>query len=1218
MKRKQKQLFSIILALLFCLGPLQTIAFAANSEDSSISTATVADSTEVETDEDILETEENNSDVENSAQDYSTEDQIQEQALNEVLMRSADIPSALFEGEPLESGVSEDVERYTVLVLDTSSSADFLSGGSIIYTADTALSYVKQSAKKFLEDIIDADGTNYVAIVSYKSTATVVSDFSTDIEALTTKVEALSSADTIRDMSSGLDVANELLATVNNSSARKNVVLFTTGMTNNGGYTYSGHYDEDTIGSRWRRSDTNVRLYAYANTAYNSAQNLKDQGISVYTIGLFQTMEGMPDEGKDIVEFFKLTTSDLATSEDYYYPVDDPNDLEFVFGEVADDIVNQLKEITFRYQSGSDYTAKCYYTDDYFAQSANSYNVSLATMSLSYAMSAFGSSNGGQTDYSNKSINARNLLEKIGIYEDNIEINNWFTTKPTTDSIGVIAGNKPICVNGKNYTLIAVAVRGSGYEQEWASNFTIGTSGQHEGFDTAKNNVISFLKEYVSNQHISGPVKIWITGYSRAAATANLVAGAINDGTELSSKISYIANDDVYAYCFETPAGALTSKVKNTASYGNIFNIINSSDPVPYVAPAALGFGRYGIDKYLPSAESDPDGYSDLKADMLKIYSSLDSTSTYVVDDFQMKKLAVRNWLPGGEKISFIQDDTENNYSQGTFLSNYVTILSKEFIKNRSNYVAYYQDEIREICSVVFGCTDKQAEILMESIIEQAKNEWGALAWSYVWNVGINPWGDEDDALQTVSNWLNNAVKEAGITDYDQKTIDAAGKDLGDLMLALISNHPNYFTTAVMNGGGLGAAHYPELCYAWLASMDKNYKSSGTEAFNNGGYRIVRINCEVDAKVYKLDGTLVAEITAEEPQSVENSSYISGIDQDGQKYFVLPNTGEYHIIITAREDDTVNYSISEYSALAGDFTRVVNYFDVVIKKGEHLTGYVPSYTDSELENDIPNGSSTEYTLLDETDTIIDSDADLAGDEAQDAYYYVGVTSSNPEYGIVTGAGIRQFGQFAQVEAIAFDGYKFTGWYIDEECVSTDETYRFSVTNDIEIIGKFERDEMHSHSYDTPTFNWSEDYSSCSAVFECDAGDDTQVIDCTVISETIPATNGRDGKIIYTATVEYMEQSYTDTISVSIPYNSDPDDSEHDGGNSTDNSNSNGIGDDINNESADSKGSQDSVSGNSSGSAQTGDNANLLLWFALASVSFVGIFVLIFFKKRVSK
>ena len=41
------------------------------------------------------------------------------------------------------------LKRYTVLVLDTSSSATFESGGVDIYTANTAIDYVKKAAKSF-------------------------------------------------------------------------------------------------------------------------------------------------------------------------------------------------------------------------------------------------------------------------------------------------------------------------------------------------------------------------------------------------------------------------------------------------------------------------------------------------------------------------------------------------------------------------------------------------------------------------------------------------------------------------------------------------------------------------------------------------------------------------------------------------------------------------------------------------------------------------------------------------------------------------------------------------------------------------------------------------------------------------------------------------------------------------------------------------------------
>jgi len=948
---------------------------------------------------------------------------------------------------------NSNVKRYTVLVLDTSSTSTFLSDGVEIYTADTAIEYVQKASSQFLDNISGASGDNYVAVVSYEDTATTISGFTKDFELLKSKINDIYASSTSRSIAFGLASANELLQSIDDEDAIKNVVLFTTGMSNDGDYDYYGQYDENTIGSSWRRTDTQVRLYAYANSACVQADILKENGVGVYTIGLFQTMEQMPEEGRDVASFFKLVAKDLATSDAYYYPVDNPDKLEFTFGEVADYIVNPLMEIPFTYQSGQDYTATCYYTNDYFAESSYNYNPSLATMSISFAMSAFGSSVGGQTDYTDKSVNARRLLMDIGIHEENIQTNDWFTQKPTTDSIGVIVGNMPITVNGEDYTLIALAVRGGGYESEWASNFTIGNNGQHNGFDTAKNNVIGFLRTYVEEQNITGAVKIWITGYSRAAATANLVGGAIDNDILISDDITY-DYDDIYTYCFETPAGALTSQVKGQAKYNNIFNIINSSDPVPYVAPAAMGFGRYGIDRYLPSKESSSE-YAGLKEKMLRIYDELDSTEGYVVDDFQMKKLALRNWLPGGEEISIIQDDTKNNYAQGVFLSNYVTILANDFLKNRDNYVSSYQAEIREICSVLFGCTDEQSEKIIDSIVSQAKREWGKLALSYTWNVGVNPWGTEDDALQVVSNWLKQAISDAGITNYDEATIDRAGKNLANLLLALIANHPNYFTTAIMNSGSLGAAHYPELCYSWLASMDKNFTEEAKVELNNGGYRIVRINCAVDVVVADGIGNTVALIENEQSVSLENSSHIYGIDEDGQKYIILPVDSDYEISIIGREEGPVNYSISEYCALSGEYTRNVNYFNIDLKQGELLTGVIPAYNDDEIATDTPDGSGAEYILLDSDNEPLECDSDKAGTIVSQDRYEVKLIASNPKCGIVFGSGVHQYGTFAQIEAAAVDGCQFVGWYREENLISTDAVYRICVTEDIELVARFD-------------------------------------------------------------------------------------------------------------------------------------------------------------------
>ena len=45
---------------------------------------------------------------------------------------------------------NSNVKRYTVLVLDTSSTSTFLSDGVEIYTADTAIEYVQKASSQFL------------------------------------------------------------------------------------------------------------------------------------------------------------------------------------------------------------------------------------------------------------------------------------------------------------------------------------------------------------------------------------------------------------------------------------------------------------------------------------------------------------------------------------------------------------------------------------------------------------------------------------------------------------------------------------------------------------------------------------------------------------------------------------------------------------------------------------------------------------------------------------------------------------------------------------------------------------------------------------------------------------------------------------------------------------------------------------------------------------
>lgn len=711
-------------------------------------------------------------------------------------------------------------------------------------------------------------------------------------------------------------------------------------------------------------------------------------------------------------------------------------------------------------------SAEYFYNDDYFSNSAFEYNPHLATMSLCLAMSSFasaGPSNG------NQSSNVKELMHDIGINNEDIVNNRDFDEIPGIDTMGVIAGNKKIRVNDQEYTLIIVGLRGAGYDGEWAGNFNVGSSGQHTGFNTAKNEVIRFLRDdYIPSRGINGPVKIWISGFSRAAATANLVAGALDSGEFLSNNISY-TSQDIYAYCFETPQGALSGvstipamcgsqylASANKLIYGNIFNIINKNDPVPYVAPSSLGFSRYGIDKYLPTQLSTVN-YPDIKNVMLRHYPTY--KGNYSVDSFQSKQI---KWEPKIENGVFKIKPTiynGNNTNQEVFLENFVWNVSANLIQSRDNYVNNYQEAIKTLMFTLKGTTEDQRERFTSFFLLSCIRE--VLDYSTIAIISQIP-GLEVPAA--VLNLINQQYRR-NLADILRESFSVAGieanytdqqlSSVADLLLTALIFDTDNIVTLLSNTSGLGGAHYPELCLAWMMSMDSNYENDDLVVTDfNGDYRLVRVNCNVDVNVYDSHNNLVASIE-NEVTGVTDGGIAVLIDDDGQKTVYLPVTEDYNIEITARKSDTVNYGISEYCAPINDKLRNVNYFDVQLDEGETLKSILPAYTEDEINYLILDGSTVDYQLYDPDDNLIIPDSDLRGSYSMDAVYNVIVSVDDETHGAAMGGGFRQYGSFANVEAVASNGYQFIGWYENEECVSTEPSYRFCVKNDVTLVAKFQ-------------------------------------------------------------------------------------------------------------------------------------------------------------------
>ena len=472
------------------------------------------------------------------------------------------------------------------------------------------------------------------------------------------------------------------------------------------------------------------------------------------------------------------------------------------------------KAYSFRYNcEEKDYNGTIYYTDDYFKSSADRSrpDVSLASASIHFAVAAFNAMD--SAEYTDKDRNVRNLLTMLG-YSD-YDCSESFHQKPSDDSIAIAAAAKKPA--GADYTLMAVAVRGGGYEAEWSGNFSLGKVGNHTDFQQCADYCMTFLRQYVQDHHITGRVKLWLTGYSRGGAVGNIMAGEIDRGNALPGlTVSY---EDLYAYFFEPPQGVEVSNDPRNARYNNIWNFLNYNDVVPLVAMSELGFSRYGRDYYYPDATMA--NYAAQREAMLHFYDAQESKEfrEYTVDDFQMKKFDPAN--------GFIVDDTESTMTQGDFERKLVSKMVTDTIKTRDNYVNEYQNGFRAVMHVVFGkslFTGREGDVerfitaLQKNIQEQDTAAQFAEA-------AQNPW-DENGLRTVLSDVIVQSMNDAEVNALDPVTLSKFVNGAVKLVGGMLITDPDLTVTLLSNLNNITNAHYPEVGMAWLKTMDPNYSAN--------------------------------------------------------------------------------------------------------------------------------------------------------------------------------------------------------------------------------------------------------------------------------------------------------------------------------------------------------------------------------------------------------
>ena len=567
---------------------------------------------------------------------------------------------------------------------------------------------------------------------------------------------------------------------------------------------------------------------------------------------------------------------------------------------------------SFRHQQGTaDYDDYMYYDDEIFNQDSTVFNPQLASASISFAMASFASMD--ETNYVTKSKNAEKLLKKIGFNE--FETNQWFKEKPGSDTIGVLAAKKKI----GDYTVVAIGLRGAAYYSEWASNFTLGNreDGYHDGFRTAADNTINYTKEYITKHNVSGDIKLWIAGYSRAGATANLTAGLldeqINKGQKPFGDGVNLTRNHLYAYCFEAPQGAPKTYdsedhvVVKGSDFDNIFNILNINDPVPLVAMKELGFSRYGIDLYLPDPLTNLD-YEEHMKNMKSLYNKVSNHEVlgeYKIDQFIWKGISNAHAMSQGLFLrEVISDLTLNGISHGGTIA-------------LENCLEFYATNIQEGLRNLFK-TLYLSDAFKGSLID--------LGLAMVTDLGIidevdylisdlvaeGPQAFIDDFRPILTRGLNSLNLGVDVKQTVDQLIEFI-KVIGYEMFSAMVSGKCYEMLSWFNAGNLkciASGHYPELCAAHVRALDTSYVNNPYTNYEkmNGQYYFLTVKADNGSINIKSNDKVVVNINNGE----EINNRISYYKKGAEYRIYLPYNEPYKVQFGGNFEFDLAYYDSEY------------------------------------------------------------------------------------------------------------------------------------------------------------------------------------------------------------------------------------------------------------------------------------------------------------------
>ncbi len=678
----------------------------------------------------------------------------------------------------------------------------------------------------------------------------------------------------------------------------------------------------------------------------------------------------------------------------------------------------------FHFYSSWDDNEECEFNFDesWFFQPSSTYNHALARMSIRAAMAAFTSPTNG-TD-------ARNIEELMNRLEMKYTADSIVYNKPSDkdgdgsyNTIGYAIASRKIENKNEDATLVLVTVRGANYKTEWGSNFYVKNKKSpdevnaydHAGFSLAAKQVKDGLDKYVLNlkPEEKKNVKIWICGYSRAAATSNLVAQRVIDyGTGGLT----VKPNNVFAFCFECPqntatiaGGVINPQYPTVARYNGIYNVVNPVDFVPQVAMNngdGWKYTRYGRTLTIPSVLTDEeyddnqDGYADRVKKKYKYLSEeLEKWNTSKKDD----------------TISLIKTNDEKVV--GKAYQRLVEMLAGA-TESPTNYKEKCQDDFVELAAILIG--------------EKGETFFGFLK-------------ECNDYLENkVDNWILQVMSGNSKANF---------ADPDDLNKIIYSKNPK-------------SVHYPELCLTWMDTLERAelVDSSGNPIKRK--YRDIEItvlnvlefllmsnnsNATLEADspsnrilIYDSKNNLVGKVVNGVCEDIDSGIFVA-VNDNGQILITAPGDEQYTIKIESDKDTKAFCTIREVDAGNNELERAVVYSDINIKKSETADINIGKSTETQ---------TTSYSITDGNKKPVAPATDIKGDSIK----YFNVEIKKAPNGTTYGAGSYIKNQQATVVATPNAGYRFKCWKSGVKKVSDNAYYSFKVTANVTLTPVFEKGE----------------------------------------------------------------------------------------------------------------------------------------------------------------